>query len=76
MTTYTQPNSLLTIRSTVREHLTIENGFRHTTVSAITKLLNISPGFKRPASAVACWGVTLSCYCNRGANPKALKNMS
>jgi hypothetical protein len=76
VTEYTAPNSLLMIRSSVRENLTNEDGFRHTIVSAITQLLNISPGFKRSASAVACWGVTLSYYCNRGANPKALKNMS
>jgi hypothetical protein len=64
------------IRSSVRENLTNENGFRHTIVSAITQLLNISHGFKRPASAVACWGRHTLLLCNRGANPKALKNMS
>jgi hypothetical protein len=56
VTAYATPNSLLMIRSSARENLTNENGFRHTIVSAITQLLNIFHVLKSAASAVACWG--------------------
>jgi hypothetical protein len=48
VTAYTSPNSLVMIRSGVRENLTNENGFRHTIVSAITQLLNIFLSSKVP----------------------------